>query len=56
MQREEVRITQELSLARGAVSEKEQLIARLRAELHDSNERSARAAAEVRFVQSTVRL
>ena len=51
MQREEVRVTQvreELSMARGAIGEKEQLIARLRVELHDSNERSARAAAEVR--------
>ena len=55
MQREEVRVTQvreELSVARGAMGEKEQLIARLRVELHDSNERSARAAAEVRDLRT----
>lgn len=55
MQREEVRVSQvreELSATRGAMSEKEQLIARLRVELHDSNERSARAAAEVRELRA----
>ena len=55
VQREEVRVTQvreELSATRGSMSEKEQLIARLRVELHDSNERSVRAAAEVRELRS----